>query len=84
MLNVLDGVVAVLHRAVHRTGAGRLDRAAGVGVGGVVRLLVAWLSAGVLAQGPSPALALQVRGAVERAIAAGRPVGGGACRFAAG
>jgi S1-C subfamily serine protease len=53
-----------LHRAVHGAGAGigRMDRAAGVGVGGVGFLLVVWLVSSVLAQGPIPALAQQVRG----------------------
>jgi S1-C subfamily serine protease len=51
-----------LHRAVHRSGVGRLDRAAGVGVGGAGFLAVVWLLSSVLAQGPVPALAQQVRG----------------------
>jgi S1-C subfamily serine protease len=63
------GVGARLHRAVHTAGVGRLDRAAGVGVGGVLFLLVVWLLSSVLAQGPIPALSQQVRGsAIVRAL----------------
>jgi S1-C subfamily serine protease len=58
-----------LHRAVHRSGVGRADRVAGVGVGGAGFLLVVWLLSSVLAQGPSSALAQQVRGStVVRAL----------------
>ncbi len=58
-----------LHRAVHRGGVGRVDRAAGVGVAGAGFLVVVWLLSSLLAQGPISALALQVRGsAVVRAL----------------
>jgi S1-C subfamily serine protease len=51
-----------LHRAVQGSAVARVDRAAGVGVGGAGVVLVVWLLAGVLAQGPVPALAQQIRG----------------------
>lgn len=51
-----------LHRAVHSAGVGKVDRAAGVGVGAVGLVLVVWLLSSVLAQGPFPGLAQQVRG----------------------
>ncbi len=63
-----------LHRAVHTAGVGRVDRAAGAGVGGALLLLVVWVLAGALAQGPIPALAEQIRGsAVVRALDAALP-----------
>jgi len=58
-----------LHRAVHAAGVGRVDKAAGSGVGGALFLLVVWVLAAVLAQGPVPALAQQIRGStVVRAL----------------
>ncbi|MGH3973496.1 MAG: CvpA family protein, partial [Pseudonocardiaceae bacterium] len=51
-----------LHRAVHRAGVGTVDRVAGVGVGAAGLVLVVWLLSSVLAQGPFPSLAQQVRG----------------------
>jgi S1-C subfamily serine protease len=58
-----------LHRAVHTAGIGRIDRAVGTGVGGALFLLVVWVLAAVLAQGPMPALAQQIRGStVVRAL----------------
>jgi S1-C subfamily serine protease len=58
-----------LHRAVHAAGVGRGDKAAGAGVGGALFLLVVWVLAAVLAQGPVPALAQQIRGStVVRAL----------------
>jgi len=63
-----------LHRRVYRTGVGRVDRAAGVAVGAGGFLLVVWMLASVLAQGPISALAEQVRGsAVVRALDAALP-----------
>jgi S1-C subfamily serine protease len=63
-----------LHRAVHRSGVGPLNRAAGVGVAGVGFLLVVWLLSVVLVQGPVPALTQQVRGStVVRALDNGLP-----------
>jgi S1-C subfamily serine protease len=64
---VLGQVVGVaagmrLGRVVYRSGAARVDRAAGVGVGGACFLLAVWLLSGVLAQGPIPVLAQQIRG----------------------
>ena len=56
------GIGLRLHRTVHRLGVGAVDRAAGVGVGALGLLLVVWLLSGVLAQGPFPSLAQQVRG----------------------
>jgi S1-C subfamily serine protease len=61
-LTVAAGLGRRLHRSVHGAGVGRMDRAAGVGVGGVGFLLVVWLLASMLAQGPIPSLAQQVRG----------------------
>jgi S1-C subfamily serine protease len=62
-----------LRRAVARVGAGRADRVVGVGVGAAWLGLVVWLLSGVLAQGPIPAVAQQVRGslvvqALDRAL----------------
>ena len=51
-----------LRRVAHRSGVARVDRAAGVGVGGAGFLLVVWLLSGVLAQGPIPIVAQQIRG----------------------
>ena len=51
-----------LHRAVHRAGVGKVDRVAGVGVGAAGLVLVVWLLSSVLAQGPFPGLAQQIRG----------------------
>ncbi|WP_214367879.1 MarP family serine protease [Pseudonocardia sp. H11422] len=51
-----------LYGAVHRLRVGVADRVAGVGVGALGLLLVVWLLSGVLAQGPFPGLAQQVRG----------------------
>jgi S1-C subfamily serine protease len=51
-----------LHAVATHAGAGKLDRAAGVGVGVAGLVCVVWLLSGVLAQGPVPALAQQVRG----------------------
>jgi S1-C subfamily serine protease len=51
-----------LRRAATRLGAGRADRVVGIGVGAAAFALVVWLLAGVLAQGPVPAVAQQVRG----------------------
>jgi S1-C subfamily serine protease len=51
-----------LHGAVHRAGVGTVDRVAGVGVGALGLVLVVWLLSSVLAQGPFPGLAQQVRG----------------------
>jgi S1-C subfamily serine protease len=63
-----------LHRAVHSAGVGRVDRAAGAGVGGALFLLVVWVLAAVLAQGPIPVLAQQIRGsAVVRTLDAALP-----------
>jgi S1-C subfamily serine protease len=56
------GIGLRLHRAVHRVGVGAVDRAAGVGVAALGFLLVVWLLSSVLAQGPFPGLAQQVRG----------------------
>ena len=58
-----------LHRAVHRLRISGLDRAAGVAAGAAGFLAVVWLLASLLAQGPFPALAQQVRGSlVVRAL----------------
>ncbi|MDQ3764570.1 MAG: MarP family serine protease [Actinomycetota bacterium] len=51
-----------LHRAVHRVGMGKVDRVAGMGVGAAGLVLVVWLLSSVLAQGPFPGLAQQIRG----------------------
>jgi S1-C subfamily serine protease len=62
-----------LRRGVDRVGAGTLDRALGLGVGVVGTALVVWLLAGLVAQGPVPALSRQVQdseilGALDRAL----------------
>jgi S1-C subfamily serine protease len=58
-----------VHRAAHRGGVGRVDRAVGVGVAGAGFLVVVWLLSSLLAQGPISALAQQVRGStVVRAL----------------
>jgi S1-C subfamily serine protease len=49
-----------LYRAAERVGVERVDRAIGVGVGGVVFLLFVWLMSSALTQGPTPAIARQV------------------------
>ena len=51
-----------LHRAVDRVGVGKVDGVAGVGVGALGLMLVVWLLSSVLAQGPFPGLAQQIRG----------------------
>lgn len=51
-----------LRRGVVRARAGTVDQALGLGVGLVGTALVVWLLAGVLAQGPIPAVARQVQG----------------------
>ncbi|GAA4871307.1 MarP family serine protease [Actinomycetospora straminea] len=51
-----------LRRGVVRIGAGPVDRVLGLGVGLAGTALVVWLLAGVLAQGPIPAVARQVQG----------------------
>jgi S1-C subfamily serine protease len=51
-----------LHDAVDRVGVGKVDRGAGVGVGALGLVLVVWLLSSVLAQGPFPDLAQQIRG----------------------
>jgi S1-C subfamily serine protease len=51
-----------LDRVVHRLRIGAADRVAGVAVGVAGFLVVVWLLAGMLAQGPFPALSQQVRG----------------------
>lgn len=67
--SVSVGLGRRLHRGLHRVGVGPVDRAAGVAVGGAGFLLVVWLLSSVLAQGPVPAVAQQVRGsAVVRAL----------------
>jgi S1-C subfamily serine protease len=50
-----------LRRAVANSGAGSVDRAAGLGVGVLGILLTIWLLASVLVQGPVAVLAKQVR-----------------------
>jgi S1-C subfamily serine protease len=50
-----------LRHAAHRAGIGVVDRVAGVGVGVLGLLVVVWLLSSVLAQGPFPAVAEQVR-----------------------
>lgn len=51
-----------LRRGVDRVGAGTVDRVLGLGVGVAGTALVVWLLAGLVAQGPIPALARQVQG----------------------
>jgi S1-C subfamily serine protease len=68
------GVGLRLRRAASQVGAGKVDRAAGMAVGASGLVLVVWLLSGVLAQGPFPALAQQVRGSqVVRALDAALP-----------
>jgi S1-C subfamily serine protease len=63
------GVGLRLRRAARRVGAGKVDRAAGVGVGAAGLVLVVWLLSSVLAQGPVPVLAQQIRGSeIVRAL----------------
>jgi S1-C subfamily serine protease len=58
-----------LRRAARRVGVGKVDRAGGVAVGAAGLVLVVWLGSSVLAQGPIPVLAEQVRGSqVVRAV----------------
>lgn len=51
-----------LRDAAHRSGVGVADSLAGVAVGAVVLLVTVWLVGSTLAQGPTPAIARQVRG----------------------
>jgi S1-C subfamily serine protease len=51
-----------LRLAAARIGVGKADQVIGVGVGAAWLALVVWLLAGVLAQGPVPAIAQQIRG----------------------
>ncbi len=51
-----------LHRAVDRLEVGTVNRAAGVGVGALGFVLIVWLLSSVLAHGPFPGLAQQIRG----------------------
>jgi S1-C subfamily serine protease len=51
-----------LRRAAWRVGVATADRVVGVGVGAAWLVLVGWLLSGVLAQGPVPVVAQQVRG----------------------
>jgi len=51
-----------LRGAAQRVGIGRVDRGAGVVVGAAGLMFAAWLLSSVLAQGPVPALAQQIRG----------------------
>jgi S1-C subfamily serine protease len=62
-----------LHRAVHRLRIGVVDRIAGVAVGAVGFLVVVWLLASMLGQGPFATLAQQIRSsqvvaALDRAL----------------
>lgn len=64
-----------LRRGADRVGVGPVDRVVGIGVGVVITLLVVWLLAGALVQGPSAAVAQQIRGsavvgALERSLPA--------------
>jgi S1-C subfamily serine protease len=56
------GVGRRLRSAARRVGVGKVDRTAGVAVGAAGFVLVVWLLSSLLAQGPIPALAQQVRG----------------------
>jgi S1-C subfamily serine protease len=61
--SVAGGAVGLRARRVAaRAGVEGVDRAVGVGVGAAGLALAVWLLAGVLAQGPVPAIAQQVRG----------------------
>ncbi|MDQ3538086.1 MAG: MarP family serine protease [Actinomycetota bacterium] len=51
-----------LRSVVHGTGAAAVDRTAGIAVGVVGLLLTVWLLGSVLAQGPTRAIARQIRG----------------------
>lgn len=51
-----------LRHAVEGAGMGKLDQVVGVGVGAVGLVLVVWLLSSMLAQGPFPGLAQQIRG----------------------
>lgn len=51
-----------LRRVAERAGIAPLDRAAGMGVGAAGLVVVVWLLGSMLAQGPVPELAQQVRG----------------------
>jgi S1-C subfamily serine protease len=69
------GIGLRLRHAAHSAGIGALDRVAGLGVGVLGLLLVVWLLSSVLAQGPFPAVAQQVRssevvGALDDALPA--------------
>lgn len=57
-----QGVGARLHAAADSAGVGGVDGAAGLGVGVLSLLLVVWLLAATLVQGPFPAVARQVAG----------------------
>ena len=50
-----------LRFAAHKVGVGGVDRAAGIAVGVIGLVITVWLATSVLSQGPSPALARQVR-----------------------
>lgn len=50
-----------LRRAVHTVGAGGIDRSLGIVVGIAGLVVTVWLAGSVLAQGPTPTLARQVR-----------------------
>ncbi|GAA5125623.1 MarP family serine protease [Pseudonocardia adelaidensis] len=68
------GVGLRLRRAALSAGIGRIDRVAGVAAGAAGLVFAVWLLATVLAQGPIPALARQVRGSeVVRALDAVLP-----------
>jgi S1-C subfamily serine protease len=63
------GIGLRLRRAAVSAGLGKIDRSAGVAAGVAGLLFVVWLLSTVLAQGPIPALARQVRGSeVVRAL----------------
>jgi S1-C subfamily serine protease len=53
-----------LHHAADRVGMDKVDQVAGVGVGAVGLVAIVWLLSSVLAQGPFPALAQQIRGSL--------------------
>lgn len=55
------GIGLRLHHAFHRVGIATADRVAGLGVGAAGLVLVVWLLASVLGQGPFPGVAQQVR-----------------------
>jgi S1-C subfamily serine protease len=63
------GIGLRMRRAAVAAGLGKIDRSAGVAAGVAGLLFVVWLLSTVLAQGPVPALARQVRGSeVVRAL----------------